>query len=361
MLRRFARRDLAHAGARVIKIEREGGDFARGYDEAAKGDSSYFAWINQGKESVVLDFKEQDDKTLLKSIISKADILVQNLAPGALQRVGLGLDELRKQHPRLITCDISGYGDSAELAEMKAYDLLVQAESGLIGISGGPNELGRIGVSICDIGAGMTAHAGILEALIKRNSTGKGEGIEVSLFDVAADWMTVPLLHAEHGLGAPERVGLQHPSIAPYGAYETSDNEQTLISIQNEREWKVFCIDVLDRPEMAKKPDYASNNLRVKNRQALNAEIHEATSQFTARSFRKKLAKSGIAFGAVNSVQDLSEHKALSRMEIRNSTGERFSIPTPPIKTHEGQSNSAGPVPKIGEHTQKIRSEFSDS
>ncbi|NIA28143.1 MAG: hypothetical protein GWP02_08810 [Desulfobulbaceae bacterium] len=227
---------LAQAGARVIKIEREVGDFARGYDRAAKGDSSYFVWTNQGKESVVLNYKEPDGRDLLNSIIAKADVFVQNLAPGAMARAGFGSEEMRQRHPRLITCDISGYGDSPEASGMKAYDLLVQAESGLVSISGGPNELGRIGVSICDIGAGMTAHAGILEALIQRTKTGIGTGVLVSLFDVAAEWMTVPLVHCEYGRGAPGRHGLHHPSIAPYGAYETRDHTNTLISIQNERE-----------------------------------------------------------------------------------------------------------------------------
>ena len=206
---------LADAGARVIKIERQDGDFARGYDTAAGGESSYFAWLNQGKESVVLNYQSAEGAKLLEALIAKADILVQNMSPGALDRAGFGSEMLRNRHPALITCDISGYGDQPELSSMKAYDLLVQAESGLVSISGGPNELGRIGVSICDIGAGMTAHAGILEALVKRSTTGLGSGVSTSLFAVAAEWMTVPLIHAEYGSGAPKRVGLNHPSIAP--------------------------------------------------------------------------------------------------------------------------------------------------
>ncbi|MEM9280039.1 MAG: CoA transferase, partial [Pseudomonadota bacterium] len=220
---------LADAGARVIKIERESGDFARGYDSAAKGDSSYFLWLNQGKQSVVLNYREEEGRALLEAMLSKADVFVQNMAPGALERAGFSSEGLRERYPKLITCDISGYGESEELSAMKAYDLLVQAESGLVSISGGPNELGRIGVSICDIGAGMTAHAAILEALIQRGITSKGSGVATSLFEVASEWMTVPLIHAEHGKGAPRRVGLNHPSIAPYGAYQTQEGDETLI------------------------------------------------------------------------------------------------------------------------------------
>ena len=202
---------LAEAGARIIKIERAEGDFARGYDKAAKGDSSYFVWTNQGKESVVLDYRTPDDSALLHALIAKADVLVQNLAPGAMIRAGFGSEEMRKKHPKLITCDISGYEESPEMAAMKAYDLLVQAETGMVSISGGPGEMGRIGVSVCDIGAGMTAHAGVLEALIQRGITGTGSGVAVSLFDVAAECMTVPLIHYETGAGAPTRQGLRPP------------------------------------------------------------------------------------------------------------------------------------------------------
>jgi len=268
---------LADAGARVIKIERPEGDFARGYDTAAKGDSSYFAWLNQGKQSVVLNYREDDGRALLNAMLAKADVFAQNMAPGALGRAGFGSQDLREKHPRLITCDISGYGDSDELYAMKAYDLLVQAESGLVGISGGPNELGRIGVSVCDIGAGVTAHAAILEALIQRSITGKGSNVATSLFEVASEWMAVPLIHAEYGNGAPKRVGLNHPSIAPYGAYKTSEGDETLISIQNEREWVILCEQVLENAELATDAKFTSNNLRVENRPALDEAILSAT------------------------------------------------------------------------------------
>lgn len=228
---------LVEAGARVIKIERAEGDFARGYDQAANGASSYFTWTNQGKESVVLNFREQEDGELLEQLLGKADVFIQNLAPGAMARAGFGSERLRRDYPRLITLDISGYGEREAVSHLKAYDFLIQAESGLTGISGGVNEMGRIGVSICDIGAGMTAHAAVLEALMMRERTGEGAALAVSLFDVAADWMSVPLIHQEYGKGAPKRVGLKHPSMAPYGAFETREGALTLISIQNDREW----------------------------------------------------------------------------------------------------------------------------
>ena len=351
---------LADAGARVIKIERADGDFARGYDEAAKGDSSYFAWLNQGKESVVLNYREDEGRELLEAMLAKADIFVQNMAPGALQRAGFGSAELRERHPELITCDISGYGESEALSMMKAYDLLVQAESGLVSISGGSNEMGRIGVSICDIGAGVTAHSAILEALVQRGITGEGCGVATSLFEVASEWMAVPLIHADYGKGAPKRAGLNHPSIAPYGAYRTKEGDETLISIQNEREWVILCAEVLGKPEIAADPRFSSNNLRVENRPALDAEILEATGKLSSDDFRKKLGSAGIAFGAVNSVDDLSSHQALRRTEIENSSNQLLTIPAPPVRWSTSPRKSPGRVPGIGEHTQKVRQEFLD-
>ncbi|MEM9332192.1 MAG: CaiB/BaiF CoA-transferase family protein [Pseudomonadota bacterium] len=349
---------LADAGARVIKIERDSGDFARGYDTAAKGDSSYFLWLNQGKESVVLNYAEAHGRALLSALASQADVFVQNMAPGALARAGFGSDELRKQNPRLITCDVSGYGEADALASMKAYDLLVQAESGLISVSGGAEELGRIGVSICDIGAGMSAHAAILEALIQRSITGKGTGIATSLFEVASEWMTVPLIHAEHGKGPPERVGLKHPSIAPYGAYKTQEGNDTLISIQNEREWVRLCREVLQKPELAEDARFTSNNLRVENRSELDGAILEMTRAMTSSEFRQKLAASAIAFGAINSVAEVSNHKALRRREAKNSTAKTLTIPAPPVRWLLKARPAPGAAPKIGEHTRRIESEF---
>ncbi len=352
---------LADSGARVIKIERASGDFARGYDDAAKGESSYFAWINQGKESVILDFKKADDKLLLEALIAKADVFVQNLAPGALERAGFGSAYLRQNHPRLITCDISGYGESGELQGMKAYDLLVQAESGLISISGGPGELGRIGVSICDIGTGVTAHAGILEALYKRGTTGLGSGLKVSLFDVAADWMTVPVIHHLHGKGAPVRQGLHHPSIAPYGAYRCSDDGNILISIQNEREWETFCRDVLQAANLAMDPLLNANNNRVKNRAYMDDKINEITGQIDTPTLKKRLSEASIAFGQVNSVEHLPSHPGLNVKTVHTSDGERLTIPASPFRWEDAAPPEKRRTPSCGEHTEAIRSEFLSS
>jgi crotonobetainyl-CoA:carnitine CoA-transferase CaiB-like acyl-CoA transferase len=239
---------LADAGARVIKVERREGDFARGYDTAAAGLSSYFVWLNRGKESIALDIKDAADKSLLARLVARADVFIQNLAPGALARAGFGSAALRARHKRLITVDISGYGEEGDYARMKAYDLLVQAESGLASVTGHPAGPGRVGVSVVDIATGMNAHAAVLEALIARGITGRGTGIAVSLFDAMADWMNVPLLFLEGTGRAPERVGLAHPSICPYGAFATSDGALVLVSVQNEREWAGFCAGVLGNP-----------------------------------------------------------------------------------------------------------------
>lgn len=353
---------LRQAGARVIKIERAEGDFARLYDDAARGESSYFNWLNQGKESLVLDIKSSDDQTLLRQIIAQADVLVQNLAPGALARAGLDPQDLRQQHPALITCDISGYGDSPQVAGLKAYDLLVQAESGLVGISGGQSEPGRIGVSVCDIGAGMTAHAIILEALLARAITGKGRSLHVSLFDVAAEWMTVPFVHERYGNGAPGRVGLHHPSIAPYGAYATGDNKETLIAIQNEREWVRLCDEVFRQPQMAIDARFDSNINRVTNRTALDADILQCLAPLTASEFRDRLVAAGIAYGALNSTAELLEHRALTTATLSTAEGLELSLPASAqlqnLKNSQPEDIATLKTPAIGEHNDSIRQEF---
>lgn len=349
---------LAEAGARVIKIERAEGDFARGYDVAARGESSYFIWVNQGKESIVLDFKQPGDAALLEAMIARADVVIQNLAPGALARAGFGSERLRKDYPGLITCDISGYGESEAMKGMKAYDLLVQAESGLVGVSGGPGEVGRIGVSICDVGTGMTAHAAILEALLRKGRTGEGAALKISLFDVAAEWMTVPLIHNDYGQGAPDRIGLRHPSIAPYGAYRTADGVDTLLSIQNEREWHRLCAVVFERPEMASDPRFEDNNKRVANREAMDAEIIAIVGKLSAEAFRERLLSAEIAFAGVNSVQDVSEHKALRRRSVATAEGIRVDLPAPPAQWVELPLQDAPGTPKVGAQTEAIRAEF---
>lgn len=349
---------LAEAGARVIKIERADGDFARCYDVAAKGESSYFIWVNQGKESIVLDFKQPEDAALLEAMIAKADVVIQNLAPGALVRAGFGSERLRRDYPGLITCDISGYGESEAMQGMKAYDLLVQAESGLVGVSGGPAEVGRIGVSICDVGTGMTAHAAILEALLRKGRTGEGAALKISLFDVAAEWMTVPLIHNDYGEGAPSRIGLRHPSIAPYGAYRTADGVDTLLSIQNEREWHRLCAQVFERPDMAGDPRFCDNNKRVANREAMEAEILEVVGKLSAKEFRARLLSAEIAYAGVNSVQDVSGHKALRRRSVATCEGVRVDLPAPPVQWVELPLQDAAGTPKIGAQTKAIRAEF---
>ena len=299
---------LADAGARVIKIERADGDFARGYDTAAKGLSSYFVWLNRGKQSLVADIKAPQDADLLHNILSRADVFIQNLAPGAAARSGFGSDALRQKYPRLITVDISGYGDTGDYATMKAYDLLVQAESGLAMITGHPAGPGRVGVSACDIACGMAAHAGVLEALIERGITGKGKGLKVSLFDGMADWMNVPLLFFEGTGKAPQRLGLAHPSICPYGAFSTSDGALVLIAIQNEREWVEFCAKFLEEPDLPQREGFQTNVVRVANRPTVDAHIGAVFAKLTRDQAATKLRAANTAYGFVNDVAAFSHH-----------------------------------------------------
>lgn len=349
---------LADDGARVIKVERADGDFARNYDHVAHGESAYFVWINRGKESLVLDIKDPEDAALLHRILARADVFIQNLAPGAAARAGFGSDELRRKNPRLITCDITGYGEDGPYRDMKAYDLLVQCETGLASITGAPERPGRVGVSVADIACGMYAHAAILRALLERERTGKGQGVAVSLFDAIADWMTVPLLHQDYGGKAPERVGLNHPSIAPYGAYRAADGKEVVISIQNQREWRRLCADVLEKPELADDPRFATNNDRVANRPALNAEIDAVFGRLPHAELVERLRTHKIAFGSVNTVADLSRHPQLRRAEVDTPTGP-VSIVAPPARRRDGDA-LLRPVPALGEHTDAIRREFSE-
>jgi len=347
---------LADAGARVIKIERAEGDFARGYDTAANGLSSYFVWLNRGKQSLVADIKRAEDATLLHRILARADVFIQNLAPGAAARAGFGSDALRERHPRLITVDISGYGDSGEYATMKAYDLLVQAESGLAMITGHPAGPGRVGVSACDIACGMAAHAGVLEALIERGITGRGKGLKVSLFDGMADWMNVPLLFYEGTGKAPERLGLAHPSICPYGAFATSDGALVLIAIQNEREWAEFCARFLDDADLPRRAGFATNVERVANRPMVDAHIAAAFARLTGGAAAAKLRAANTAYGFVNDVAALARHPALRRATVQTPNGE-VAIAAPPVLFSDG-ARRLGPVPAIGEHSAAIRDEF---
>ncbi|MBV1707627.1 MAG: CoA transferase [Hyphomicrobiales bacterium] len=347
---------LADAGARVIKVERPEGDFARGYDRAAKGQSSYFVWLNRGKQSLVADIKDAGDARLLHAIIARADVFIQNLAPGAAARAGFGSAALRARHPRLITVDISGYGEANAYADMKAYDLLVQAESGLAGITGHPAGPGRVGVSVCDIACGMAAHAGVLEALIARGRDGRGRNVATSLFDGMADFMAVPLLQYEGSGKAPQRVGLAHPSICPYGAFATHDGALVLISIQNEREWAAFCAKFLHRPELTLQPGFGSNNARVANRSTVDGLVAAHFAGLTRSEAAAGLKAAGTAYGFVNDMADFARHPALRRAEVATPAG-TVSLPAPPF-TVDDSARQLGPVPALGADSAALRAEF---
>ena len=347
---------LADAGARVIKIERPEGDFARGYDKAVGGLASYFVWLNRGKQSLVADIKNPDDAALLHNILARADVFIQNLAPGAAARAGLGTAELRAKYPRLITVDISGYGEGNSYADMKAYDLLVQAESGLAQITGHPAGPGRVGVSVCDISCGMNAHAAVLEALIRRGVTGQGSRLEVSLFGSLADWMNVPLLYWEGTGKPPERVGLAHPTICPYGAFAAKDGALVLISIQNEREFVAFCAGFLGEPDLPQRAGYESNVIRCANRAEVDAHVAACFARMSVEEATAKLRAAGAAYGLVNDLPGLSRHPALRRATVETETG-AASIVSPAVIVDGAQPN-LGRVPAIGEHSGAIRREF---
>ena len=345
----FCTARLADAGARVIKIERPEGDFARFYDDVAAGQSSYFVWLNRGKESVVLDLADETGRAELRGFIAGADVLVQNLKPGALDRMGLGVESLRKAHPALICCSISGYGDSGPLADRKAYDLLIQAESGLASITGGPDEPARVGISIVDISTGATAHAAILEALIARGRSGQGADIRISMFDVMADWMTVPLLQAEGGK-PPQRIGLAHTSIAPYGVFPSADGAQILISIQNEREWQKFCAHVLEDASVARDPRFSSGVARVRNRIETDGMVAALFGLLGRAELVERLTKADTAFAEVNDLAALSKHPHLRRMTVQTPNGP-VSYPAP-AALFDGASRPGGGVPAVGAKSQ---------
>ena len=353
----LATRKLADAGARVIKVERVGGDFARRYDEVALGQSSHFVWLNRGKESLVLDIKDSEDAGLLDRILARADVYIQNLGPGAAFRAGFGSGELRERHPRLVTCDISGYGEEGPYAEMKAYDNLVQAEAGIHGVTGQPDAPAKVGISICDIGAGLHAYGSILEALLLRERTGQGSGLKVSLFSSMGDWMSVPYLHAVYGGEGPKRMGLSHASIAPYGAFASRDGELVLLSIQNEREWERFCEEVLQQPGMVEDPRFRTGVDRVKNRPALHGAIEEAFSSLTAVEVVDRLHAARIAYGRLNSVEEFARHPQLRVMEIE-SPGGTIALPADPVLWSGVRGCRHPRVPDIGEHSDAIRDEF---
>jgi crotonobetainyl-CoA:carnitine CoA-transferase CaiB-like acyl-CoA transferase len=351
---------FAQGGARVIKVEREDGDFARKYDTAVKGEASYFVWANHGKESLCLDIKKPEDAALLHAILAKADVFIQNLAPGAISRAGFDSAELRKRYKRLITCDISGYGESGIYRDMKAYDFLVQCESGLVAVNGAPGAPGRIGVSVCDIGASMNAIIGVQQALFLRSQTGRGSGVKVSLFDTAADWMTVPLMHTVYAGKAPKPVGLHHPSIAPYGGFATEDGKMLAISIQNEREWVRLCADVIGDAALASDPRFCDAAQRVKNREELDALIAAFFASHKQSELEPLLRNAAIAYGRVNSVEDFAEHPQLRWREVTLESGETAKLAGAPVQySYEDPAEPFGRVPRIGEHSEAIRKEFS--
>lgn len=345
---------LADAGARVIKIERREGDFARKYDSAVKGQSTYFVWLNRGKESIALDINEPADFALLRKMLAKADVLLQNFAPGALDKRGLSGAELRKTNPGLITCEITGYGRTGPYAEMKAYDLLVQAESGLCSVTGGPDSPARVGFSVCDIATGLTAFSAILRALIKRGRTGIGIDLSIAMFDVMADWMNVPLLQQRYTGDAPQRIGVGHPTVAPYQLYPSRDGSEILISIQNNREWATFCEHVLLAPDLANDPRFRDNIDRVKNRDEMNAIIAAAFRKHERADLVALLNRHRIACANLSSVADLDRHPQL-RAQTAHFGADDMVMADLPVTIGRPRPQR---VPAIDEDGARLRAEF---
>jgi itaconate CoA-transferase len=348
---------LADAGARVIKIERPEGDFARAYDALVRGQCSYFVWLNRGKESVVLDLARAEDAAVLEAILGRADVFVQNLKPGAVDKLGFSIDRLRRDYPALILCSISGYGEHGPYAARKAYDLLIQAEVGLAHVTGGPEAPARVGVSVADVGTGMTAYAAILEALLVRARTGEGACLSVSLFDAMADWMTVPLLQYEGG-APPQRIGLAHPSIAPYGVFASQEGIPLLISIQNDREWRVLAASVLGDAALAVDPDFATNAARVQRRELTDRRVAAGFAAMDIDTLSAKLAAADVAFARINDMAGLAGHPQLRRITLDSPNGP-ISYPAPAAQ-RAGETRHYAAIPALGEHTQPVRAEFLD-
>ena len=346
---------LADAGARVIKIERPEGDFARDYDHVVHGESTHFVWLNRGKQSIVLDLGKTEDKALLEAMLAKADVFVQNLKPGALAKLGFAMSRLRKDYPKLICCSISGYGESGPYAQRKAYDLLIQAESGVASVTGGPEAPARVGVSIVDIAAGLNAYMAILEALIARGKSGDGAEISISMFDGMAESMTVPLLHGEWGTPF-KRIGLAHAGISPYGVFKTRDGGDILIAIQNDREWRVLADQVLGDASLGSDARFATNIQRVANRPQTDGIVARVFAAHDAAQLEDMLAKAEIGFGRVNDWDLLLKHPHLRRITVDTPTG---PVATPaPAPVVSGEQRRYGPVPALGQHSEDIRREF---
>jgi len=350
---------LADAGARVIKLERPEGDFARGYDDYAQGQSSYFVWNNRGKESCVVDLKQPEDLKLVERMLASADVFIQNLAPGATDRLGIGSARLRERHPRLVVCDIGGYAPGTPDHERKAYDLLVQAEAGLASVTGsavsGPS---RVGISICDIATGQAAYGAILEALLRRERTGMGSHIQLSLFDTIAEYMNVPYLTRRYGGNEPRRLGLAHPSIAPYGVFHLKDGD-ILISIQNEREWLVFCERVLKDDSLPADPRFASNKARAHRREELDRLVQHAIGSHALDELTHLLDEAHIAYGRVSTMADLIGHRSVTTASVETSAG-LIELLAPPAIV-DGERPRLGPVPALDEHGETLRREFAQA
>lgn len=357
----FATRQLADLGARVVKIERPGvGDFARGYDETVKGLASHFVWLNRSKESLALDLKKDAGKEVLWHLLDRTDVFVQNLAPGAAERLGFGPEELREQYPRLIYCSVSGYGEGGPYTEKKAYDLLVQCEAGLVSITGTEDTPSKVGISVADIAAGMYAYSGILSALLRRERTGEGAMLEVSMLEALGEWMGFPAYFAGYGGEEPTRTDASHTAIAPYGPFECGDGQTIFLGIQNEREWKRFCEEVLGQKELAEDERFDTNSKRVENRPALRAEIEEVFGNLSSEEVIDKLEEAGIANARMRTVQGFLEHPQL---EARNRWRE-FGSPVGPLRgllppaTLKGMEPVMDSIPEVGEHNETILAEL---
>ena len=357
----FATRQLADLGARVIKVERpEVGDFARGYDRTVKGLSSHFVWLNRSKESLTLNLKEEGAKEILNRLIEKVDVFIQNLAPGAAGRLGFGADALRQRHPRLVVCDVSGYGASGPYRDKKAYDLLVQCEAGLVSITGTPEAPSKVGVSIADIACGMYAYSGILAALFRRERTSEGAVIEVSLFEALAEWMGFPAYYAMYGGKEPPRTGASHAAIAPYGPFECGDGEIIFLGLQNEREWERFCEVVLEQPALADDERFESNSERVENVDALRQAIEGILAQLSSEEAIERLDEAKIANARMRNVRGFLDHPQLETRDRWREVGS----PVGPLRalippaTLEGSEPVMTPIPSVGEHTASILAEL---
>jgi len=355
----FATRQLADLGARVIKVERPGsGDFARSYDTTVRGLSSHFVWLNRAKESLTLDLKRPEAQLVLARLLERADIFVQNLAPGAADRLDLGTETLRRKYPRLITCSLTGYGSSGPYASKKTYDLLVQGEVGLLSITGTEDTPSKVGLSIADVAGGMYAYSGILAALVQRGRTGEGTALEVSLFDALGEWMGYPMYYTMGG-SPPPRTGASHATIAPYGPYETKD-ESVIFGIHNIREWSAFCSIVLERPELSEDPRFQTNKLRVEHRRVMDSVILDVFHRLTAAEVIQRLDRAGIANARINSVSQFIHHPQLAARnlwrEVDSPVG-RVAALIPPVRM-DGVDPIMGAIPELGQHTESILTEL---